>query len=262
VLTTPSNATINELAPYAALATATDPDLPTNALNFALVSGPTGMVVNASGNISWTPSEFQGPGEHVVQIRVTDTNPPAVNANSLSVTNSYTLTVSEVNAAPVVDALSPQSGNPGQTISFTATATDADFPTNTLSFSLVNPPAGASIVPGSGLFSWRLPATLADTTNLLAIRVTDDDAPNLSGTNTFTITISPIAPVILTPLSYSGGEFRLSVTGSLGPDYVLQGSADLANFTDLDTNTPGAMPFTFTNFSALSNFNYRVRLSP
>jgi hypothetical protein len=262
VLTLPSNATINELVPYAALATATDPDLPANALNFALVSGPTGMVVNASGNISWTPSEFQGPGAYLVQIRVTDTNPPAVNAKALSVTNSYTLTVSEVNAAPVVDALSPQSGNPGQTISFTATATDADSPANTLSFSLVNPPSGASIVPGSGLFSWRLPAALANTTNTVAIRATDNGSPNLSGTNTFAVTIGPMAPVVLTPLSYAGGQFRLSVTGSLGPDYVLQGSANLANFTDLATNTPVTMPFTFTNFSALSNFNYRVRLDP
>ena len=263
MLTLPTNATINELVAYANTASATDPDSPLNPLTYALVSGPTGLVVNASsGAINWTPSEFQGPGVYPVQIKVSDSNPLAVNATSLSVTSSYTLTVSEVNVAPVVGALAPQSGNPGQTISFTATATDADLPTNTLSFSLVSPPAGASIVSGSGLFSWRLPAALANTTNTLAIRVTDNGSPNLSGTNTFTVTINPLAPVLLTPLSYANGQFRLSVTGSLGPDYVLQGAPTLTNFADLATNTPVAMPFNFTNATALSNRFYRVRLAP
>jgi hypothetical protein len=263
VLTLPTNATINELVAYANTASATDPDSPLNLLTYALISGPTGLVVNASsGAINWMPSEFQGPGTYPVQIRVTDTNSMAINPKSLSVTNSYTLTVGEVNVAPVVGALAPQSGNPGQTISFTATATDADLPTNTLSFSLVSPPAGASIGAGSGLFSWRLPAGLANTTNTLSIRVTDSGFPNLSGTNNFSVAISPISPVILTPLDYSGGAFRLSVTGSLGPDYVLQGSSTLSGFTDLVTNTPLAMPFNFTNASISSNRFYRVRLNP
>lgn len=263
VLTLPANTNINELVAYANTASATDPDSPLNPLTYALVSGPTGLVVNASsGAINWTPSEFQGPGVYPVQIKVSDSNLLALNATSLSVTSSYTLTVSEVNVAPVVGALAPQSGNPGQTISFTATATDADLPTNTLSFTLVNPPAGASIVAGSGLFSWRLPAALANTTNTLAIRVTDSGSPNLSGTNTFTVTINPLAPVLLTPLSYANGQFRLSVTGSLGPDYVLQGATTLTNFADLATNAPVAMPFNFTNATALSNRFYRVRLAP
>jgi len=262
VLTVPASQTINEAALYSTNATAMDPDLPANALAFALASGPTGMVVNASGVINWTPSEFQGPGIYPVQIKVTDTNPLAINATSLSVTSSFTLTVGEVNLAPTVGGLANQSGNPGQTVSFTATTSDADLPTNTLSFNLINPPAGASIVVGSGLFSWRLPAVLANTTNILAVRVTDNGSPNLSGTNTFTVTVNPILPVVLTPLNYANGQFRIGVTGSLGPDYVLQGSTTLTSFANLTTNTPGAMPFIFTNASTLSNRSYRVRLQP
>ena len=85
---------------------------------------------------------------------------------------------------------------------------------------MIVPPAGASIVPGSGLFSLRLPAALANTTATLAIRVTDNGSPNLSGTNTFTVIINPLPPVDLTPLTYANGQFRLSVIGSLIPDYV------------------------------------------
>ena len=262
VLTLPGNQTISELVLYTSNATATDPDLSANALAFALVSGPAGMLVTASGGISWTPTEAQGPTNVIVQIKVTDTNPLAINATSLSVTSSFTLTVSEVNVAPVVGTLLNQSGNAGQTISFTATATDADQPTNALSFSLVNPPAGASIVAGSGLFTWRLPAALANTTNTLAVRVSDNGSPNLSGTNNFTVTVNPLLPVVLTSLGYANGQFRLSVTGPLGPDYVLEGGGSLNSLTNLATNTPIVMPFNFTNASAFSNRFYRVRLSP
>ncbi len=262
VLTLPANQAINELVLFTNNATATDPDFPANSLIYALVSGPTGMVVTASGGISWTPSEFQGPTNAVVQIKVTDSNPLAINSTALSVTNSFTLTVNEVNVAPVVGTLLNQSGNAGQIVSFTATATDADLPTNTLSFSLVGPPSGASIGTGNGLFTWRLPAALGNTTNLVRVVVTDNGSPNRSGTNTFTVTVNPFGPVVLTPLGYSNGLFRLSVTGGLGPDYVLQGSVSLTNLVDLATNTPVAMPFTFTNNSAFSNRFYRVRVMP
>jgi hypothetical protein len=103
---------------------------------------------------------------------------------------------------------------------------------------------------------------LANTTNLVRVAVTDNGSPSRSGTNSFNVTVNPLVPVVLTPLSYSNGIFRMSVTGGLGPDYILQGSATLTNQADLITNTPIAMPFTFTNASAFSNRFYRVRLVP
>ena len=177
-------------------------------------------------------------------------------------TNSFQLIVNEVNTAPVVGSLTNQTANAGQTVTLTAIATDADLPTNTLTFSLVNPPAGASIVAGSGLFSWRLPASLAKSTNTVRIKVTDNGSPNLSATNSFTVTINPLSPVTLTPLSYSNGLFRMQVSGAAGPDYILQGSTNLTTFTDLATNTPSSLPFNFTNTMSLSNRFYRIRLNP
>jgi hypothetical protein len=49
---------------------------------------------------------------------------------------TITVTVNEVNVAPVLDAVGAQSGDEGTLIGFTATATDPDVPANTLSFSL------------------------------------------------------------------------------------------------------------------------------
>jgi hypothetical protein len=62
---------------------------------------------------------------------VTDSSPNAVNAQHLSATNSFTVVVNEVNSPPVLAALSNRTVNVGQTISFTATATDPDIPTET-----------------------------------------------------------------------------------------------------------------------------------
>src|SRR2546427_5095269 len=79
-------------------ASATDADLPANTLTFALVSAPTGMTINpASGAISWTPTEAQGPSTNVVSVSVTDNGVPA-----LSVTNTFPVKVNEVNLAPVL----------------------------------------------------------------------------------------------------------------------------------------------------------------
>jgi len=269
MLTVPTNQTINELTLYTNNATATDADIPANALTFALVSGPTNLTVSPSGAISWTPSEAQGPSTNVVQIVVTDFNPWAVNAQHLSATNSFTLTINEVNAAPVLGALSDRTVNPGQTINFTATATDSDLPTNALTFSLIAPPAGASLDSSNGLFNWRPTLAQANTTNVVQVQVTDTNAyavnsQSLSDTKSFTVIVNPLAPVILTPVTYTNGHFIVSVSGSTGPDYVIMASTNLATWSDLSTNLSPATPFQFdaTNAMSVPSRYYRARLSP
>jgi len=92
-LTPPSNTNIVEQTAWSAVATATDSDLPANPLTFNLVSGPAGLSVTTNGVITWTPTQAQVLNTYTVTISVTDTNPPAVNAKSLSVTNSFQITV-------------------------------------------------------------------------------------------------------------------------------------------------------------------------
>lgn len=265
VLTLPPNADINELVPYSANATATDSDIPANPLRFTLVSGPVGLTVSPTGAISWTPTEQDGPSTNTVTIAVTDTNLAAVNATSLSVTNSYQIVVREVNTAPVLIPIGDSTVNPGQTISFTATATDADVPTNILTFSLLSPPAGATINSGTGLFNWRPTIAQANTTNTVKVKVTDDGSPNLSATNSFTVVVKQLGGVTLTPLGFTGGQFKMQVDGTTGPDYIIMASDSVTtNFTDVMTNVSPATPFQYTDTNAFSATNhfYRVRLSP
>ncbi len=118
----PANQIVNEQTTLNVSASATDSDLPVNSLSFALISPPAGMTINTNtGAISWTPMEAQGPGVYPVKVVVTDLNTNAVNQQSFSVTNSFMVTVNEVNVAPVLGALPDWNVNPGFTISFTAT---------------------------------------------------------------------------------------------------------------------------------------------
>ncbi len=97
----PPDTNILAQAPFIARATATDPDIPTNALTFALVSGPSGLTVSTNGVIAWTPSVSQL-GTNLVAISVTDTNPFALFNQSLSVTNHFAITVTASPANVVI----------------------------------------------------------------------------------------------------------------------------------------------------------------
>ena len=171
-------------------------------------------------------------------------------------------TVLNVNHPPSVDFIPDKYVNPGGTVSFTATASDADTG-DVLTFSLVNPPPGATIT-GGGEFSWRPHITETGSTNVVAIRVTDDGRPNLSGTNTFTTFMSAIFPPTIYPLGFTNGAFRIGVQGQPGPDYVLSASSDLVEWTDLVTNAVNSTPFEFTDPDAdTSDVRfYRVRFDP
>ena len=69
-------------------------------------------------------------------------------------TATVTVTVTAVNDPPVLGAVGNQSVDELVLLTFTATATDADVPADTLTFSLSGEPVGASIDPVTGVFSW------------------------------------------------------------------------------------------------------------
>src|SRR5256884_4948271 len=113
------------------------------------------MTINpARGAISWTPTEAQGPSTNAVSVSVTDNGVPA-----LSVTNTSTVTVNEVNLAPVLTVPADQTINEQTTLNVSASATDADLPANTLTFALVISPAGMTIKPTTASSSSTPPET-------------------------------------------------------------------------------------------------------
>ena len=142
-----------------------------------------GPASTAGGAFSWTPTEAQGPGSFTFTVKVTDNGTP-----SLSDEESITVTVNEVNLPPVLTAIGNKSVSWGQTLSFTATATDPDIPANTLTFSLVGAPVGAAINGSSGAFSWT-PGPTQIGGHTFTVRVTDNGSPAYSDEETITVTV-------------------------------------------------------------------------
>jgi hypothetical protein len=66
----------------------------------------------------------------------------------------FTIQVNEVNVYPVLDPIGDQMVVVGETLTFTATASDPDMPAQTLTFSLGGAPTGAQIDPATGEFNW------------------------------------------------------------------------------------------------------------
>ncbi len=195
VLILPSSQAINEQTHFGASATATDADLPTNAMKFELVSGPPGLTVSEAGAIAWAPLEADGPNSYTVKVRVTDTNQFAVNEKQLSTTNMFTITVNEVNLPPSLTVPGHQTLDEQTPLSVSASATDPDLPANALTFSLVSPPSGMMIDPGSGAISWTPDEAQGSNTYTIKVVVTDDsplaiNATQISITNEFMVTVN------------------------------------------------------------------------
>jgi hypothetical protein len=194
-ITLPANQVVNELTSVALQASATDPDLPANGLTFQLVSGPSGLVVSTNGAITWTPGEAQGSNVHTVVVRVFDNNPAAVNATSLSATNSFTITVHEVNLPPSLDLPPTQIVTEETPLNISASATDPDLPANALTFWLLSPPAGMSINANSGAISWTPTEAQGSNAFIVTVVVRDTNsaavnARSFSVTNSFTVVVN------------------------------------------------------------------------
>ena len=238
VLTLPPSTNINELVFYTNNATATDSDLPANNLTFALVAGPSGLNVSSSGAITWTPTEAQGPLTTNVTIRVTDTNPSAVNAASLSVTSIFQIVVNEVNLAPVLTVPASRTLHAGAALSANATAVDPDIPANSFGFALVSGPPALTVSPG-GLVAWTTSLADSGTTNIVTLRVTDTGTPNLSTTNSFVVTV--VTTPTITSIHRSGDLVTLVWTSISGTSYRVLFKA---NIEDAWNDLPGDVPAT------------------
>jgi len=158
------------------------------ALTFSLdaASLAAGMTLDATtGAFAWTPSEAQD-GVHSVTITV-------ANAANETASETFSITVREVNRPPVLDTLLNQSLLWLATFSFTVTASDPDTVNpgavpNTLTYSLDQNSLskGMSIDATTGKLLW-VPNPMQEGVHQVTVTVTDDGTPSLSASATFGI---------------------------------------------------------------------------
>ncbi|MGL4464002.1 MAG: putative Ig domain-containing protein, partial [Planctomycetia bacterium] len=191
---------VDELAPLTFTATATDADLVgggPQTLTFSLVGAPVGASITPAGVFTWTPTEDQGPGSYIFDVVVSD--------GATTDVETITVTVGEVNVAPVLDPIDAKTIAEFQALTFAVTATDADRPANALSYSLVGDvPAGASLT-SAGLFTWTPAGDQGGRSYTFTVRVSDGA---LTDETTFTVTVDdvvvpPPATLTLTPPTLS-----------------------------------------------------------
>jgi hypothetical protein len=200
-----TNQTIAELTTLIVTNTAADPDVPVNTLSYTL-TGPATAQITTNGVITWTPGEADGPGTNSFTTIVSD--------GGLSATNTFTVTVTDVNSAPTLPAQTDQTIAELTTLIVTNTAVDADIPANLLSYTLTGP--ATAQISSDGVVTWTPGEADGPGTNTFTTVVSDGSA---SETNSFTVFVTEVntAPVL--------------------PDQTDQTIAELA--TLLVTNTAG-----------------------
>ena len=171
-------------------------------------------------------SEGRFPDGSASMYRLTTATPRAINFLATS------------NTAPVVGSIADRVVIESQLLLFSATATDAEAPPQTLTYSL-DPvaPAGATINSANGLFSWRPTAAQAPGTNLITVRVTDDGAPPMSATTTFTVRVAP-RPQVTGVTPSANGAYAIQFVTVSGKTYRVEfkNALEESNWQPLDAD--------------------------
>ncbi|HXJ59613.1 MAG TPA: lamin tail domain-containing protein [Verrucomicrobiae bacterium] len=133
------------------------------------------------------------------------------------------------NSAPQISPIPDQTVTLGQTLRVTVVATDAESPPQTLQFNLEGAvPNGASIQSVSGLFTWTPTPAQTPSANPILVRVTDNGAPALSATRSFTAFV--VGPPRLTGLTRaSDGTVSFGVSVVPGKRYRVEYTDSLAS---------------------------------
>jgi putative Ig domain-containing protein/cadherin-like protein len=184
----------NQITPENALLqfsiTATDPD--GDALSFTAANLPTGATLtdnhNGSATFAWTPAAGQTGNYPNVTVTVTDNGSPAQSASQ-----SFTITVGNVNRPPVLGAIGNKTVNEGQLLSFVASASDPDG--NAISFTAGNLPSGATLTDhhdGTATFGWTPTFAQAGNYTNVTITATDNGSPPQSASQSFTISVGNV----------------------------------------------------------------------
>jgi hypothetical protein len=237
VLPTQTDRSIVGLPTLVVTNTATDPDIPTNSLSYALQSGPNNAQIDTNGVITWTPNVAQVPSTNVFVTIVTDFNPWALTSQQLSATNTFSVVVNAIHNGPVLPIQTNRMLLPSTTLVVTNTAVDNDIPARMLTYTLVDSPAGA-VIDANGVIAWTPGSQQSLVTRSFVTVVRDDGIPSLSDTNSFNVTVNPPpAPPTILDLALTNGTVKVHWSTVAGRSYRLEYTD---NFEDTNWNQSGS----------------------
>jgi len=270
VLAPITNRVVNDLATLVVSASATDPDVG-DVLTFSLGAGaPLGAAINPqTGIFTWTPAAQQAPGQYSVTITVTD-NGSARGCRNLSASTTFTITVLKVNLPPVLAAISNYVVTAGETVAFVATATDPNWPTNTLTFSLGTSslfqpgPTNATLNAATGSFRWPTSDQDAGDVVWFFLTVTNNGVPGLATSCWFEVEVQPRPELTVTLIN---GQPWLVWNSTAGRHYQAQyksllGDLPWTNLGAAIVATNNTATLVDTTLKGATSRIYRVKLLP
>jgi len=179
----------------------------------------------------------------------------------------FYLTVNPVNDAPIFSSVADRTINPGVFLSIPPSATDVEG--TSLNYALVSGPVGCSL-DSTGTFTWRPTIAQSGITYPVVIRATEDVTGGLSSNLSFQTTVNPATAPQVTTSWIAGAEgssarLQLSISGQVGPDYVVRASEDLVKWDYFPAATPTIFPYVWADPNTGTPPNkkfYQVILGP
>jgi len=163
------------------------------------------------------------------------------------------------NTPPELIAIPDHTIRLGQSVAFTAMATDADLPPQTLTFSLGAHPSGAMIT-GGGQFTFTPSAAQTPGTYDITVIVTDNGPGALRDMDTFSVTVLPPPVAMIT--GSDGTSVEINFDTIPGRSYRVDYKTNITDPTWLPLNAPIPAPgtsMTITdNFAGQTQRFYRV----
>jgi Carbohydrate binding module (family 6)/Putative Ig domain len=231
-------------------------DLIINGVNVA-----SGIQFPATGSFAaWdyvTVNAYVPPGDAEVKLQA-DSAAGLPNIDSLELIGG-----APENTPPTLAAIANRTIGAGMTLNVTNSATDLDTPAQVLIFSLLGAPTNAVLNPNSGALTWRPLVTQAGSANPFTVKVADNGTPSLSATQSFLVTVTNLPSPQITTLSDGSGALALQVSGASGPDYQVEASTNLVNWSAVFTTNSPALPFAWTNHNLGLPMNFfRIKAGP
>jgi hypothetical protein len=195
---------------------------------------PSWLTMTPSGTngvtLAGTPTQANV-GSHTFALRVRDRD-----VGGLSATQDFTVTVNNVNDAPVITTTSLPAGTQGTVYSTTVSATDVDVPADTLTFSATGLPAGLAITAGGAISG----TPTASGSFTVAVTVNDGKG----GTDTENLALSISAPGNQNPTITAPPAQTATVGTAFGPLTVSASDPDSDPLTFSATGLPPGLAMT------------------
>jgi subtilisin-like proprotein convertase family protein len=213
--------------------TATDADIPANPLTYSVLVAPPNAAIDTNGVITWPSTNGVAGSNYLFTTVVTDTNQWAVNAKSLSATNSFTVTV-----LPGVTGGAPQTNT---------------VPAGGINWLAVSVPTNAVAATNILLYATNLPVNVWFSTNTPPTITNSSDYELLVNlTNGVSALATNSSPAKIVP----GKTYFLGVqnTNGVAVTYGIQVNFLLAIPVSTQTNTVSISSVTYQNAGGTNGF--------